>query len=234
LTAYFGSEIQLNSRLSLLANVGRSFRFPSISELFYTGLTGRGTVFGNLDLEPEKSLNLDIGLRYLHDKFFASIYGFRNSISNMIQKYSGLVEEEFFYRNLSQARISGLEGELYLSVFKDVELYVNFHHIKGREKDSDTYLNYIPSSRLRLWTKFSLGRFWLEPKVTLAASHKNPGPLEKEIDAYSLFNAIIGCNISSKVTLHAIVQNLFDQTYRFSADEQGVDAPGRGFVLKVS
>jgi iron complex outermembrane receptor protein len=234
LTAYFGSEIQFSSRLSLLANVGRSFRFPSISELFYTGLTGRGTVYGNLDLEPEKSLNLDIGFRYLHDKFFVSIYGFSNSISDMIQKYSGLVEEEFFYRNLSQARISGLEGEFYLSVLKDVELYVNFHHLRGREKDSDTYLNYIPPSRLTFWPKFSLGKFWLEPKVTLAASHKNPGPLEKEIDGYSLVNTIFGYKFSPKVTFLAIVQNLFDQTFRLSADEQGVDAPGRGFVLKVS
>ncbi len=191
-------------------------------------------MYGNLDLEPEKSLNLDIGFRYLHDKFFVSIYGFSNSVNDMIQKYSGLVEEEFFYRNLSQARISGLEGEFYFSVFKDVELYVNFHHLRGREKDSDTYLNYIPPSRLTFWPKFSLGKFWLEPKVTLAASQKNPGPLEKEIDGYSLVNTIFGYKFSPKVTFLAIVQNLFDQTFRLSADEQGVDAPGRGFVFKVS
>ncbi len=234
LTAYFGSEIQVNPRLSLLANVGRSFRFPSISELFYSGMTGRGTVFGNLDLEPEKSMNFDIGLRYFHHKFFASIYGFSNSVSDMIQKYSGLVEEEFYYRNLSQVRISGIEGEFYFSVFKDVELFVNFHHIKGREKDSDTYLNYIPPSRLTLWPKISIGQFWLEPKVTLAAAHKNPGPLEKQIDGYSLVNAILGYKLSQKVTFLAIVQNLLDQTYRLSADEQGVDAPGRGFVFKIS
>jgi len=234
LTAYFGSEIQLSSRLSFLANVGRSFRFPSVSELFYTGLTGRGTVYGNLALEPEKSLNLDIGLRYLHDKFFVSIYGFSNTVSDMIQKYSGLVEEEYFYRNLSQGRISGIEGELYLSVFRDVELYANFHHLRGREKDSDMYLNYIPPSRLSFWPKFSLGKFWLEPKVTLAASQKNPGPLENEIDGYSLVNTVFGYRLSPKVTFLAIVQNMFDQTYRFSADEQGVDAPRRGFVLKVS
>ncbi len=236
LTAYLGSEIQLSSRISLLANVGRSFRFPSISELFYTGLTGRGTVFGKLNLEPEKSLNLDIGLRYIHEKFFASIYGFNNSVNDMIQKYAGLDEEEFFYRNLSQARISGLEGEFYLSVFKNVELFVNFHQIKGHEKDSDmdTYLNYIPPSRLTIWPKISMGKFWLEPKVTLTASQKKPGPLEKEIDGFSLVNAIFGYKLSPRVTFLAIVQNLFDQTYRLSADVQGVDAPGRSLILKVS
>jgi len=93
LTAYFGTEIQLSSRISFLTNIGRSFRFPSISELFYSGLTGRGTVFGNPDLEPEKSLNFDIGLRYLNENFFGSIYGFSNSVRDMIQKYSCLVEE---------------------------------------------------------------------------------------------------------------------------------------------
>lgn len=234
LTAYIGSEIQLGSRLSFLVNVGRSFRFPSISELFYSGLTGRGTVYGNIDLDPEKSLNLDIGFRYFHDKYFVSIYGFRNSINNMIQKYTGFVEEEFFYRNLSQARISGIEGEFYLSAFKNVELFVNFHHIKGREKDSVTYLNYIPPSRLTLWPKISLGKFWLEPKVTLTAAHKYPGSLEQEIDGYSLVNVIFGYKLSPKMTFLAIVQNLFDQVYRHSADEQGVDAPGRGFVFKIS
>ena len=234
ITAYIGSEIQLNARISLLANVGRSFRFPSISELFYTGLTGRGTVFGNPDLEPEKGLNLDLGLRYFHDKFFVSIYCFSNSVSGMIQKFTGLVEEEFYYRNLSQARISGLEGEFYLSVFKDVELFVNFHHIKGRDKETDIFLNYIPPSRMTIWPKISFGQFWLEPKVTLAASLKTPGPLEQEIDGYALCNAIFGYKLSPKVTFLAIVQNLFDQTYRLSADDQGVDAPGRGFVFKIS
>ncbi|MCJ7579550.1 MAG: TonB-dependent receptor [Candidatus Aminicenantes bacterium] len=234
LTAYVGSEFQLNPRFSILANVGRSFRFPSISELFYSGLTGRGTVFGNIDLEPEKSLNLDVGFRYLHEKYFVSIYGFRNSVNNMIQKYAGFGEEEFFYRNLSQALISGLEGEFYFSVLKDVELFVNFHLIKGREKDSDTFLNYIPPSRLTLWPKISLGKFWLEPQVILTAAHKYPGPLEQEIGGYSLVNAILGYKLSPKVTFLAIVQNLFDQTYRLSADEQGVDAPGRGFVFKIS
>ena len=234
LTAYLGAEIQFNAQLSLLANLGRSFRFPSISELFYSGLTGRGTVFGNPNLEPEKSLNLDVGFRYLHEKFFLSVYGFNNSVSGLIQKYSGLVEEEYYYRNLSSARIWGLEGEFYLPVFKNAELFVNFHHIKGRDKDTKTPINYIPPSRLTFWTKFTFGDFWVEPKVTLAAAHKDPGPLEMEIDGFSLFNTIFGYKLSQRVTLLAIVQNLFDVTYRLSADEQGVEAPGRGFVFKIS
>lgn len=231
---YLGSVFQITPYLSLLGNVGQSFRFPSVSELFYTGLTGRGTVFGNPDLTPERSLNLDLGFRYLRGKFFASIYGFSNAIKDMIQKFGGFEEEEYFYRNLTSGRIYGVEGEFYYSLMKNVELFINFHHMVGREKDTDAALNYIPPSRLTLWGKYSPGRFWIEPRITLSSAVENPGPLEIAIDGYVLFDAIFGFKVNDNLTLVAIAQNILDETFRASADEEGVDAPGRGFIFKAN
>jgi outer membrane receptor protein involved in Fe transport len=233
ISLYLGSIFQVTPQISLLANLGRSFRFPTISELFYTGLTGRGTVFGNPDLTPETSLNFDIGLRYLHERFFLSLYGFSNTVSDMIQKYAGTGNEEFFYRNLTRGRINGLEGEFYIPLAEDVELFVNFHHMAGKERGSDAALNYIPPSRLTLWGKYSPGRFWVEPRLTLSAAQDNPGPLEIAIDGYALFETIFGFKVNEDLSLLAITQNIFDQTYRPSADESGVDAPGRGIILKA-
>ena len=230
---YLGSIYQITPQLSFLANVGRSFRFPTISELFYTGLTGRGTVFGNPDLEPETSLNFDLGFRYLHEKFFASLYGFSNSMSEMIQKYGSSEIEEFFYRNLSSGRISGFEGEFYTSLSKDVEFFITFHHMVGKDKDTQNALNYVPPSRLTFWGKYSPGRFWIEPRVTLSAAVEDPGPLEIPIDGYTLVDTIFGFKFNPQLTLLAIVQNLMEQTYRMSADEDGVDAPGRGLVIRA-
>jgi iron complex outermembrane receptor protein len=230
---YLGSVYQITPTFSLLGNVGHAFRFPTVSELFYSGLTGRGTVFGNPDLTPEQSLNFDLGFRYLHEKLFASIYGFSNSIRDMIQKYGTFEEEEYFYRNLTSGRIYGLEGEFYFSLMKNVELFINFHHIVGREKDTEEPLNYIPPSRLTLWGKYSWDKIWIEPRVTLSGAVDNPGPLEIETDSYVLFDTILGFNISRNLTLVAIAQNILDTTYRASADEAGVEAPGRGFVFRA-
>jgi len=233
ISLYLGSIYQITPHFSLLANVGRSFRFPTISELFYTGLTGRGTVFGNPDLTPEISLNFDIGLRYLHEKFFVSLYGFSNTVSDMIQKYAGTGSEEFFYRNLTRGRINGLEGEFYTPLAEDVELFINFHHMVGKETGSDAALNYIPPSRLTLWGKYSPGRFWVEPRLTLSAAQNDPGPLEISIDGYALFETILGFKVNEDLSFLAIAQNILDQAYRPSADEDGVDAPGRGIILKA-
>jgi len=232
-SVYLGSTYQVTPYLSFIGNVGQSFRFPSVSELFYTGLTGRGTVFGNPDLAPEKSLNFDLGFRYLHKKFFASLYGFSNSLGNMIQKFGGIEEEEYFYRNLTSSRIYGVEGEFYFPLMKNLELFINFHHMVGKEKDSDAALNYIPPSRLTFWGKYSPGKFWVEPRITLSSAVKEPGPLEIETEGYVLFDTIFGFKVSKNLTLVTIVQNILDQTYRASADEAGIDAPGRGIVFRA-
>lgn len=232
-TLYVGSILQINPIFSLLGNIGRSFRFPTVSELFYSGLTGRGTVFGNPDLSPEQSLNFDVGFRYLHEKFYASIYGFNNTISDMIQKYGSIEDEEYYYRNLTRGRIYGIEGEFYITLARDTELFINFHHIVGTEKDSGAALNYIPPTRLTFWGKYSPGNFWVEPRVTLSAAVKDPGPLEIPVDGYVLWDTICGFKINKNLTLLAIIQNILNQTYRSSADEDGVDAPGRGVVFRA-
>jgi len=233
LTAYIGAVYQVDSHLSFLVNLGRAFRFPSVSELYYSGLTGRGTVFGNPDLDSEKSINLDLGFRYLHKKFFLSAYFFHNSVMDIIQKYGGGPEEEYYYRNLSSARIMGLEGECYFSLADCWEIFLNFHHMTGFDNDDES-LNYIPPSRLAVWLKYCPGSFWIEPRVTLTDAQKNPGPLEIETDGYLLLDAILGYKAGPHITLLGIFQNLTNITYRASSDVDGVDAPGRGLILKCS
>jgi outer membrane receptor protein involved in Fe transport len=86
---------------------------------------------------------------------------------------------------------------------------------------------------LTFWGKYSPGKFWIEPRVTLSSAVKEPGPLEIETDGYVLFDTIFGLKVNNKLRLVAIAQNIFNHTYRASADEEGVDAPGRGFVFRA-
>ncbi|MBS3819800.1 TonB-dependent receptor [bacterium] len=232
-TAYIGSTFQLTPHFSLLANLGRAFRFPTISELFYSGLTGRGTVFGNPDLEPEKSLNMDVGVRYLQGKYYGSLYFFRNSVNDMIRKYRKEGTDEYFYKNLAEGYIQGLEGEFYFWLVENLEIFFSFHHMRGKETTTDQPLNYIPPTRLNLRPKYSLGDFWMEPRVILQAPKENPGPLEIDIDGYTLLDTVVGYRLNQNVSLLAIGKNLLNQTYRFSADEKGVAAPGRSLVIKA-
>jgi outer membrane receptor protein involved in Fe transport len=154
-------------------------------------------------------------------------------VNDLIEKYGGGEDEEYFYRNLTQARILGIEGEFYFVLVKDLELFINFHLMKGREKETDKELNYVPPSRLTFWGKYSYGPFWFEPKIMFVSAKTDPGPLEVEIEGYTILDSIFGVEIHKNFTLMAIAQNVLNKTYYSSADEQGVLAPGRGLVIKA-
>jgi len=233
-SAHLGSTLQITDELSLIANLGSSFRFPSLSELYYSGLTGRGTVFGNPDLKPETSINLDLGARYLHERFFASLYAFYNRINDMIQKYKGAGEEEYYYQNLSCGNIYGLEGDLYFWLNKNWDFHFHFHLMQGKDKVTKEALNYISPLRINLSSKWSPGILWIEPEITLSQGVPDPGPLEVIVNGYTLCDLTIGVNLSKQFRVILIGQNLLNTTYHATADELGVNAPGRSLVARFA
>ena len=44
--------------------VARGFRDPVLSDRYFRGPSGRGFITGNPDLDPETSVQFDVGVRY--------------------------------------------------------------------------------------------------------------------------------------------------------------------------
>lgn len=75
-TGFAALSYDLGRGLIAFANVSKAYRVPSLSELFYTGISGRGRIIGNPELIPETSFNLDGGVKLMGRRFFAGFYGF--------------------------------------------------------------------------------------------------------------------------------------------------------------
>ena len=58
--------------VSRVGVLGSGLRFPSLPERFFSGVTPRGFVTGNPELEAERSLSTDLALRYYGNKLFLS------------------------------------------------------------------------------------------------------------------------------------------------------------------
>jgi outer membrane receptor protein involved in Fe transport len=177
-------------------------------------------------------LNFDVGFRYLGNSWYVGIYGFANSIDNIIDRFS--VNNNYFYENLNKCRISGIEGELYVLLSESWQLSANFHHMVGKELNTKEFINDIPPSRLFLALKFSRNRWQVEPRLTFAARKDNPGSSEIPIDGYVIVDARMIFHINQGVKLLLIGSNLLNQNYRLTADEKGVAAPGRNLALQIS
>ncbi len=86
LTASAGATLQVNSRISLKANIGRAYRAPNINEMAANGLDpGAHMIYlGNRNFNPEFSLQEDIGLIARFKDLSADLSLFNNHIQNYI------------------------------------------------------------------------------------------------------------------------------------------------------
>lgn len=94
-----GFGFALTQWLRLTASYGTAFKAPTFNDLYFP------FGFGNPDLDPEKSESFEIGLRGRHDWGRWSLNAYQTNIDDLIS-----LDEFFVPRNISRARIRGLEG----------------------------------------------------------------------------------------------------------------------------
>jgi iron complex outermembrane receptor protein len=85
-TASAGATLQVNSRISLKANIGRAYRAPNINEMAANGLDpGAHIIYlGNKNFNPEFSLQEDIGAMARFKDFSADLSLFNNHLQHYI------------------------------------------------------------------------------------------------------------------------------------------------------
>lgn len=112
----------------LKSNFSRSYRLPSFSELF----GDRGSINGNADLRPEKGLNWDAGASLDFQELAALSFPVRLEVSYYLNHIDDLIQflqtSQFTVqpRNLSRARLQGIETHLSLSPLSFLDLAAGY------------------------------------------------------------------------------------------------------------
>jgi hemoglobin/transferrin/lactoferrin receptor protein len=229
---FLGIIKKFNSGMSLFVNIGRSFRFPSLSESFYTGITGRRFVIGNPDLKPENSWNIDAGLKIASQKFAMGLYLFTNHIRCMIERYRN-EEDIYTYDNINAGRIYGGEIEIEYHLLTNIELFGHFFYYKGRSTTTDEPLNDLPAPRLALGGKVFIDRLWFQLDFLHSLKKTDPGPTEVENDAYTVLDIKGGIYFSAAFSLYVKISNLFNDLYYPNADPDIPAAKGLNIAAGI-
>ena len=225
-TGFIGLVQPLGKGIEWTANVGTGLRFASLSERFFVGTTGRGQVVGNPDLEPEESLNVDLGLRFYGRSTFVSAQLFRLSIDDYIERVSLDGGDTRTFVNLTSGELEGIELEGFAQLADGWRLDWSGAIIDG-EADGGTPLADIAANRVALGLTYESERWAARLRIQLRDDKDDPGPGEVAINGASLVSAAVSYDVTPGLRITVRGDNLLDEQYVSSPDDQSSAAPGR-------
>lgn len=232
LSAFAALRADLFRGATLSGQLSRGFRDPTLSDRYFAGLSGRGVVFGNPDLRPERSLQADGSLRFRSGRVQYGLYGFRYRITDLVERYEDPFGDDlYFFRNRGEARITGAEFEMQFGAPGDpFSLDIAAGLTRGVAGDGGPLAD-IPPANLRIGLRRRFReRGFAEVVLFGFAGDDRPGPTETATDAYARLDAAVGVPLAGGAELRLSGRNLFDQAYPISADSRAVLAPGRSVV----
>jgi len=98
----------INDTFKAYANIGYTYRVPTYTDLYYVGRTD----LGNENLEPEKALSEEIGLKYFGTNFNAYVAIFNRSSDNLIDYTKENEADKWQATNLKSLTLTGAELNL--------------------------------------------------------------------------------------------------------------------------
>lgn len=229
---FVGATRPIGGGFELAANVGTGLRFPSLSERFFTGTTGRGEVISNVDLDPERSVSGDVGVRYFGDRLFVAGYVFHNEIDDYIERIT-LEPGVRTFRNLTSGTIQGVETSGFYQLTGELRLSWDGQLIDG-EDDAGDPLSDVPPDRVAVQGDWGRGRWALQGRLQHRFEKDDPGSGEQPVGSADLLSAAVSYQIRAGFRASVTGANLLDETYLPAADDQTIPAAGRSVGIGLT
>lgn len=209
--------------LRITASWGTAFRAPTFNDLYYPG-------FGNPDLRPESSRNLELGLRGTPDWGHWSLSVYRNDIHHLIT-FDAAVG---LPGNVDRTRITGLEGVVGGKLAGwDVRATATLLNARD-DADGGFYNGNVLPRRPRESARFdadrSFGRFSFGASWYLAAHTYDDIANRHPLGGYAVTNLRAGWRVNRDWKLRLALNNVFDKTYETA---WFYNQPGRNFMLTL-
>jgi outer membrane receptor protein involved in Fe transport len=242
---YFGDRSVVNSaaagfaaivigpfnHTTFTAQLARGFRDPTISDRFFRGPSGRGFITGNPDLEPETSLQLDLGARYSTGRLRVATYFYRYRISDLVERYTTQTDF-FFFRNAGRATLQGVEVEAHVDLGRGLSVETAAQVGRGRTGGSDRQLDDLSTDTLSFVARKSFGtRTQAFARLAIYATDDRPGPSEVAAPGHTNLDLGASWYVRPRVELRGAIRNVLNERYYASPDPRFVLAPGvNGFL----
>lgn len=254
-SARLTADLDKQDRFKLYGGVSQGFRAPNLSDLSRLDIARSGELETPVtDLDPEKFINYEIGVKARAGNFSGSLAWFYTDIDDLIvRRPTGRVidgDKEVTKSNASSGFVQGVELGATYTLGTHWSFFGNLTWVEG---EADAYPKSgndsvrEPLSKIQplignlgvRWTSASRD-FWVELAGTAATRADKLNSADREdtqrippggTPGYTLISLRSGWQATENVLLLASLENLLDEDYRTHGS--GSNEPGFGATLGV-
>ncbi len=218
----------------LSVNLETSYRFPTLTESSSRSPHPRGFILGNPDLNPERGISGDFGLKLMGDRVSFEALAFATAINDYVDltRSDTLTPEGdsiFYYTNVpGRTVVLGMETILSVNLFRNA-LRLSYTHLNG--KAGDRVVSGIIPSVLKITWEYE-GRFKPYVKGEYRPAIEDVAVVEVPRPSFFLLNfgirgKVLGAEVDGGIS------NVNNAVAYRTLNPKSLPLPGRGVYLNL-
>ena len=243
-TASIGAVQQFTPQVTGSLNFARSFRAPTVQELFANGLDAASGTYsiGTSSLGPETGFGVDASLKGEFSNVAFEVSPYLNYINGFIYGFLRGDEMDGFPVRVftaSNARLMGFEASVTLQPWDYFAIRASSDYVNAQDTQNDGPLPFTPPLRGLLRGTYQDNRWMAMAEVRMAAAQTRLGEGDTPTSGYTVLNLGFGMRFTQAGVVHNIslhCDNLLNTVYRdnLSVIKDFIPQPARGLRLNYS
>ncbi|OCL84259.1 Fe(3+) dicitrate transport protein FecA precursor [Arcobacter porcinus] len=213
-------EYDIDDSFSTYAGIAKKTRFASLKEKYSFKM---GKAIPNPELDPEKTINYEIGASKLYENQGIKAVLFYSDVKDYIQsrKYTPNVDQNY---NIGKVKHMGYELEYFYAFGNNLDFDASYTRLltKNKETNKDTgkkdLITDAPKHKIALGTTYRPIK-GLTTNVNMQFSssrHSDSKSNAKDVSSAATWNAKIAYEIKKGLTFDLGASNIFDKNYEYS------------------
>ncbi|WP_024598603.1 TonB-dependent receptor domain-containing protein [Pseudoalteromonas sp. TAE56] len=194
-TAAAGYHLSEDATFRISQSTG--FKAPTFNDLYFP-------LYGNPDLQPEKSVNRELGLSVDFDIAQVDVAIFRNDIEDKID-----YDANFALANIDEARYEGVEFSLSQQFF-GFDSNLNFAYLSAEDEETGAELRNVAKRTFNWELAKQFGAF--DARLDMQYRSDREGAVTR-LGSYTLWNLAGNYQVNEHIEVSLRVENLFDKEY---------------------
>jgi outer membrane receptor protein involved in Fe transport len=214
--------VKLSTEISIYGAASRSFRSPTLNELYRGFRVGNVLTLANETLAAERAVNFEMGTSYSRKRISLRASAFRSEIDGAVGNITLSVTPSLITRqrqNAGRTQSAGIELESEFG-FKKIDLSAGYLYVSSTVKDFPSnpsieglWVPQVPRHQFTAQMRHSVDRWDFAVQARATGAQFDDDLNTFRLERFAQIDVFLSRNLSEELKVYAGVENLFNSRY---------------------